>query len=260
MKNFEKGFVGNFINIDNILEKAEERLSDEKIDIEEFRDMYDDKKIEKDKAEVERLKKIFENEQGESKELKKLATIFEIIINENLELSDWMGPEAQTITTTDYDDFINGIDTLVEFNDEEKANHHMGLAIDATFSVNLEEKFEKIKNNIDKGKLATVEYFKSSDDTFKGRLSHVPRVVIGVEKNKVEELIDLWNTGKKKKLGEHPVQFHILGIVKMQLEAFLSYSKSIGDDFVSDKFNKVLNLIDKIYEEKGAEEKLDEEE
>ncbi len=252
MNNFENR--NEFLNLDNIYNKAWESLEEDRIEMDDFKRLYGDRRVEEDKKEVEKRKNFYkENNSNQEKEAKKLATIFEAIINENLELSEWLGENAQTMPTTEYDDFVNGVDTIIEFIEEDKNPSHLGMAIDATYSSELGKKFTKIKENIDKEKLATIKYFKSINMDFMGEKSQIPRVIVGADNNTIKELIELWYTGKKKELGEHPIQFQIMEEILIQLESFMQYAKKINKPGIKEKFRIIYNIIEKIQKEKEKE-------
>lgn len=125
------------LDTDRAYQKAEKMLRRAAIKPSDFRGKqgYDTTKIESDENEVERREEEFEKRNTpEQKEIKKLATIFETIIYEHAEQSDWLGPDAFTIKTSRFDDLENGVDTVVEFPESETAATYLALAIDVTFS------------------------------------------------------------------------------------------------------------------------------
>ncbi len=63
-------------------------------------------------------------------ENKKRGECLEIILADQIYDGDWFGPEAMTSITSEYDDIVNGIDMIVEF-DKEKPQR-MALAVDAS--------------------------------------------------------------------------------------------------------------------------------
>lgn len=239
-------------NLEGAYEKAENFLDENRIDMQDFRKLYGDENVDNDAKHVSDLKqKMAEDNTPEEIEAKKLATIFEVIISEQAELSDWLGPNATTYITTEYDDIVNKVDTIVEITDEEKAASHLGLAIDATYSNLLLEKFRSIKDNISKGKLATIKYFESPSMDFKGKLNKVPRVIVSADPETIKNLIKLWENGDKKALAEHPIQFQILEEILVQLDAFEIYAKKIGKPEIASKFRKMTTVINKIFTDKS---------
>ena len=132
-------------------ERAQAVLEKERIDPEKFRD-YDKDMIARDKEYVLKREAQFKmRATPESQKTKKIATVLEAIIHEQTELSDWLGPDASTVSTSRYDDIANGTDTIVRFQREDEADAHLGLAIDVTFSPDIREKLDGVKEDIKHG-------------------------------------------------------------------------------------------------------------
>jgi hypothetical protein len=257
---FEFKKQNDFINLDNILEKALKKQIKSKVAMDDFREIYGNRQVDYDLEEVAIAKANFEkSNKPKEAESKKLATILEVILGEQAELSNWLGENAETVFTSDYDD-LKGTDMIVEFSEEEKNPTHLGLAIDATYSSDLENKFINIKKSIKNEELSTIKYFSSEYFTspnmdFKGRLSQVPKVVVGVDNQTIEELIELWYTNKKNKyqeLANHPVQFQILEEIEMQLETFEKYAMKIGKDDIAKKYRITKNFISEILKQRKS--------
>lgn len=214
------------MNLDRIHAKALRSIGENRINMDDFANMYEGS-IEKDRELIARQRSRFEKKDDtpELKEAHKLADIFEAIICEHGEMSEWFGENAMTASTSEYDDFINSIDVIVEFTREEEPSSHLGLAIDATYSRDVTHKLRKIKERIDTKELSTVKYFKSSEGDFRGELNKVPRVIVSADVNTVKELADLWMRGEKKALANHPIQFQILDQIYAQLSVFERYAR-----------------------------------
>ncbi len=228
--------------------KALESLKEDAIKMEDFYDIYGEEDVKADLREVERLKKVFEEKNlEEDKETKKFATIFESIIHYHGEMSDWFGPNSFTYKSCEYDDFKNKVDEIVEVEDGSQENFsHLGLAIDVTTTGSLYKKLAPIWDDLKKGNLGEVKYFNSKE----GGLKNLPRVVISADKREVEELMELWLEENKKELVSHPIQFHILDQIKIQLEKSKIWLKEKGENNLAEIFEDRLNLIDKILKEK----------
>lgn len=206
-------------------EKTQKLFRGDAIKPQDFLDLYDKKTIETDLAKVENLK----NTVFEVGSNKIAADILEGIIYEQTELSDWFGPYAHTLKTSEFDDIVNGVDLVVEFDEPLRSVSHLALGVDATYgATTIQKKFERIKRDIDQDTLATIKYFQSSDGTFKGRKSQVPRIVLGVERGTVLSLARLWTGGKNKELGSHAVQKLLLKQAKSQLSIFAEYARVRG--------------------------------
>jgi hypothetical protein len=152
---------------------------------------------------------------------------------------------VRTRKASRYDDVVNGVDTIAEI-EQENSTSHLALAIDVTHGVMLQKKFDRIKREIDEGTLTTIKYFENSDETFRGRLLKVPRVVLGVEKSAVVELAGLWNAGKNKELATHPVQVQLIEEITVQLQSCLEYAQKTGKGDIARVYERQLRIIEGI--------------
>ena len=224
--NLEKRDVKNEKNetlLEEMHTKAEAVILKNKINAEEFRDLYGDV-VDKDIAKAEKLKEKFGSGLDKnSRECKKYAEIMEAIFVDLVDKAEWMGKGTKAMNTADYDDFENGIDAIAEMTQEGGFKKHLGLAMDATFANNLNGKFNGIKGEIVRGEMAKVKYFKSGN--FKGQLSEVPHVIIGVSLGTIKELGEMWVKGDTEGLKNHPVQYQVLEEIIIQLETFEKYAE-----------------------------------
>lgn len=217
---------------------AQAILDRDAINPHDFVDLYDGAKITSDLSYVEGLKEKFTNN-----DTKETATVLEAILYEQIELSEWLGGNAETFKTSEYDDFVNAVDMIVEFNDEETTSH-LALGVDITFgSTVIAKKFDRIKKEIEADKLAQIKYFESHG--FKGALQQLPRVVIGVEKETVTKLAGLWMQHKKVELAKHEVQTIILAEIIEQLLAFKKYAESINAMSAVRSYTRAIAVLEK---------------
>ncbi len=218
----ERQFEKSYLDIEAAHQKARESLAASEIDPSIFT-KYDPAMIERDQREVTRLEGLFEQTPS-----KIYGDILEAIICEHGELSDWFGPEAQVIKTARFDDYINKIDMVVEFEDETQRFSHLALGVDVTFgSHDLQKKFDAIRAKIDSGTLGDIKYFHSDRQHFTGEKRRVPQVVIGAEIERVKELGLLWMNRRNGELGRHPIQDLILNEIALQLETFAAYATAL---------------------------------
>lgn len=211
-------------------------LRESAIDPYDFIDLYGEDNVSHDLKKVEAIKSKFQQHES-----KAAADIFEAIVFEHVELSDWLGPNAQTIRSSEYDDYINHVDLIVEFNENEHTKH-LALGVDVTFgSISMQKKFERIKIEIEKNELAKVKYFESHG--FKGSLRQLPRVVIGVELEKVVALAGHWERKEKKILSEHVTKDIMLEEIERQLRTFLIYAQSIHAESAVKSYTQALSTV-----------------
>ena len=189
-----------------------------------------------------------------------------------------MGGNASVIVPSRYDDVKNGIDSIVEF-DDNIAVSHLALAIDVTESeIGVSSKLDRIRRSIEEDQLSRAKYFRSKN--FRGELTRVPRVVVGAEREKIKELTDLMLrfkrmqnsitesrklkdesesvralsrifVGLRRELADHPLQKIILLEIKGQLEAFRDYAHDKGRNNAASDYARLLNLIESVIEEKS---------
>lgn len=251
----EKGIEKEII-FDGAYRESLKVLRRDSIEIGEFKGVYNDEEIEQDEKETERLRAIHLEKLKEDPErarLKKFATIFEAIIHQHGEQAEWFGPEAFTIKTSDYDDFKNGVDEIIEFHKEDpddgKEISHLTLGIDVTTKGSLDEKLRSAWKKVKSGKLSEVKYF-SSEEAGKGKLEHVPSVAVNAEPKEIEEMMELWLEKKNSEIAVHPMQIRILEQMDGQLEVFREWAGENGKDDLEKIFGERLETIRGILEGK----------
>lgn len=252
-------------------EKLQEKGLIKRIDPNTFRGLagYEDNVVDGDLQAVAKKKEYIARQDTKYPhqiELKKISDVFETILAEQIELNEGFGQDALIIQTSEYDDLINGIDAIIEFDLEEGVSH-LALGVDITFGIisgtKLQQKFESIRGDLNLGKLAKVRYFESEHGIAKGELSELPKVVIGVDRETVNELAKAWLTqtiakaelkkpdlgeasrtslleglrNAKQKLEKHFVQILFLKQIKLQLETYIDFLDYNIVDFPNSAFN-----------------------
>lgn len=250
MKNFESQMFEK-MNLDEIYRNAEKFLKQEEVKIENFIDLYGEENVKKDQEFIKKVEAEFAQKSSpESEESEKLATILEAVIHSQVELNDWFGPNAITIKSSRFDDIKNGVDSIAEFQEPEKSASYFALAIDATLSPDIKDKFDRIKKEIDSGKLARIKYFSSDYMNIRGELNKVPRVIIGAESKTVRELGELWADRNNKILEKHPIQFLILKEMLFQCEVFKNYAKKVSQPEIAAIYERSQKIVQEIYDKK----------
>lgn len=250
MRNFERNIFED-LTLDQMSAKAEKIIQKDEIHPDDFVHLYGKSNVEEDVLYVAEMESKFEAHAGpEEKKAEKLAKVFEAVVHEQGELSEWFGPDAETIKTSRFDDIKNGVDSIVEFKEDERSVSHVAFAIDVTFSNEMDKKFERIQKEIENNELARVKYFHSEHLGIRGELTKIPRVVVGAESKTVQEIGELWIEGKKKELGKHWIQFQISDEIIAQAGAFAGYAERCGNHAVADAYRKVEKHFRKIYKAK----------
>jgi hypothetical protein len=234
------------VNLPKALEKAEKVVSQYQIDPNSFGDLYDKEQIRKDNELVEEKKKKWTNQSFEIHDdiNKKLATIFEAIIFSEGESSEWLGSNVVLIKTSDYDDFVNGVDAVAEYDNEEGVSR-VAMAIDVTFNHDVQKKISKIKSNIEEGNLTKVKYFESELEDIRGEIKNIPHIILGADVDTVRELTNEWAEDNVDVLGKHGVQFQFLDEAILQCKYFAQYARAKGQERIALKYDSLLATLEK---------------
>lgn len=236
-------------------QKAVDLFHDSAIDSRSF-EKYDQRSIDADLKYVAQMESVFHQdtpEDAHAEEIKRrLSLVLEAIVHEQAELSNWLGPSATTHKTSRFDDIASGVDSIVEFTGNEPRRHRV-LAIDVTYTKELERKIHRIKQEIDEQRLTYIKYFESADETYKGTLSKVPRVLIGIDPAKIFDLAQLWIAKDQRALAKHPIQIQILEEITMQLKTFHRYAIQRGQRELVEIFEGSLRLVERTLEDSGKQ-------
>ena len=226
-----------------------------------------------DSAEIEKVK-----------EGKRRGEALEVIVGDQVELNDWFGPNALLTRTSEYDDVMNGIDAVAEFDfGEERKPERLALGVDASMRADVAMIERKITRNIEKvtgqREPAEVRYFESQildaagHPSVKGRLEAVVPVVIGLDGEDCDRLMCLFvqllrlRSNKEKtesinalikektlEMQKHPVQMVFLLEIKTQLEMYLGLFKEKvmdGDHLAyQSKVKRLLAITNEIIDSK----------
>lgn len=221
----------------------------EAIDPKLFIGVYGEHAVARDLKYVEERKRAFSDEDAVHK---KWASVLEAIFYQHAEQSNWLGDNAHTILASEVDDIANGIDVAVRLNDSERAFPYLGMGIDVTYSaMKTEEKVKRIFDEIDNGQLGKMRYFMDPEfDQFRGELSKIPHLVVGVERNHIIELSRQWLGGEKKALAENPIQLVILREIMKQLKLFRRYAKNIGKNDIAEIYTADIDVFEPVLRDK----------
>lgn len=213
--------------------------------------LYSDEDVEADLAYIrEKEERQFGSErEGEA------ATSMNFGTMEGIASYDWLGPDAEVIPATRYDDIRNGVDFVVVFTRED--GETITLAVDATTTEDastLDQKTERSRTDLQYGKLATMKYFdtpgKLDGATPQRGEVHMPRVVVGANAENAKLLTEAFakafEQGGKRALGEHNLQHAFLKEIEGQLREQLA----VAVESLSKRFDvrhappKVLGVFD----------------
>lgn len=202
----------------------------------DFSDTYSLKQIEENLEYVRKREGVYSRRPKE-------AVRLEYCLMEGIGSWDWLGPEAEVVPASRYDDVIGGIDFIICFPREGRAS--IKLSIDVTTSEDIEVLREKVRTigaNLKRGSLAEAKYFSRSEDSQepKGR-TRLPKVVIGTDRENTNLLFAKFCEAlkAKKEKGERlvgePIQFELLRQIKKQLSYFLEIAVRKFVNFTKNK-------------------------
>ena len=204
--------------IDRAYEKAMEVLGEDVQDLHDFDSVYGTPQVGADIAYVERLD--VEMAKGKSPEdvyHKKVGTVLEALFYEQARHNGWLGPDTSVKKTKKFDDYLNGVDCVAEHTGE-NGSSFLAMAIDATSSSHAGSKFNRIRDDLVRGRLAELKYVQT--ESMMGPLHDIPKVVVGASPEHMEGAVALWLDGNSEALENHPIQTLILEEIVTQLEGF----------------------------------------
>jgi len=231
--------------------KAEKMMKSARINPLSFISLYGSERVTRDMTWTEGMlqqhEKNFDVNKGH-------ADIIEALLFEHIEQSEWFGKDAHTLKTSNFDDIRNKTDLLVEFENGKEQLTYLGLAVDVTFGETaLRHKLEEIKKDIQENRLSKIEYFESERSPFKGEYRNLPRVVIGMDRSHMVDLVRMWmQDEKKKEFVSHPIQMLILQEIIDELRSFIQYAKKQGKNEMVTIYEKQLRIIEKIERRKNV--------
>lgn len=216
-----------------ILNSPQHRVSEQS-----FIKTYGKDVVEKDMSVARERRAGYESDRTpEQKESYMLAEIFEAMMLTEGQESGWLGDDVKLQKTTDYDDMFNHTDMIAEWHSNRAEAHSLGLAVDVTFGArSLEKKFDRLQEDINKGRLSKIKYAPKEQ-------SSVPRVIIGMSRETVHELMNLWMEEEYDALGKHPIQTVVLEQILAQLQSISKYAETKGQQHVADVYRKSVQTV-----------------
>jgi hypothetical protein len=240
-----------------LYEKIHHQMQKVAIDPRQFIDPYDAEMVHSDIAKARSFVESTSRENAATRfseqlsldEVRKLAEIAEYQVFMGINREGWL-PYCSGIKTSEYDDVINGIDMVLEYSNQ-NALAHLGLGIDVTFSQNLKSKFAKIKHSIDTDTLSSIKYFDSPRSGIHGRLSGIPKVVVGLD---VPVLHDVM---RAKMSNDHVARHLVIAQLRQQLGVFSDYAEHHQRQCAS-QLRRAQNFVEALYGVMGSAQVLEE--
>jgi hypothetical protein len=171
-----------------------------------------------------------------------LSEALEIAVISGGQKAHWFGKNSELIRSARFDDIFNGVDGFLEFPMEDGEPFRMALAIDASMSRDKEIIENKMNRGIKKLETGHMEakYFKSKINDYKGKLTMVLPIVLGIESQNAQKLVHLFadfqraegDEKKMKKIGEtlqnDPAQVIFLKEILVQLDMYAKLFRRDG--------------------------------
>lgn len=214
--------------------------------IEEFIE-YSSKEIQADKSKVERRQKTAKETQTKEEKINYLRSkIAEGVLSHIIEQGEWLGDATRLTEASDYDDWQNGVDAVLEFEKERVAVIDFTIATSPT---GIRKKWSNICDKIDALTLSEVKYFKSQIDGKKRRLTLLPGVFISLDYSNIKELTHLYLNKDHMELKNHWVKFAILEEIRTQSKEALTYinlrQSTLGPEatvFMTEKYKELKQI------------------
>ena len=218
---------------ETVLEKAEIE-AEQRPTIQDFSDV---KVLEKHIARDEKWLAKQQNRETEQL-LTQRAKILEYVIQELGYSAEWFGQNCEIVQTTEYDDRAGHIDFVVEWENED--GKVIRLAVDVTTADNpevLTKKDSMIRDEIRKGTLATVKYFKSEIADKKSPLENTPRIILAVSKDGIQKLCGDVVKKKPIELANSPEQLLLLEQIRTQMTDQIEYALKLLFETFEERFS-----------------------
>ena len=197
-------------------------------------DIYSMDRIKKDEVYVAKRKANFaENDSSRltngltMAEVKQLSEIAEYDIIRGINSGGWI-PQGRALVASDFDDIANGVDMVLEIGSKSSSLGHLGIGVDVSFSLDLNKKFQRIKDEIDaydaeEHRLGVVKYYQSKTAGIRGELSGLSRVVAAYDLGTLEDM-----AVKSDRLKDHIGQAILISEMKRQIEVFYEYAQDVN--------------------------------
>jgi len=225
-------------------------------------DIYSIDRVQHDLQYVDKMQQRFAESDNEKlpngltfKEVRQLAEIAEYDLIRGINLGGWI-PHGRAIKTSDFDDIANGVDLVMEIGGKQSSIGHLGLGVDVSFSLNLQKKFQRIKEEIDAydgrlNRLGVVKYFQSQAAGMRGELSGLPRVVTAFDLGVLEDM-----AVKSEQLKGHIGQALMITTMQKQLSVFHEYALDVNPACAA-QLQRPLNMIGAISQMTNSKERLE---
>jgi hypothetical protein len=220
--------------------KAEGIISS-RINPDMFRDLYGDTEVDKDLRHVEQLRSRMHAENSTS-DVHRASVALEAFLSDQIDRGVVFGMGSEGHVTSEFDDFVSGIDLIVEKRREGHGVHHLGLALDATLSgAHVGRKIRSIFDEIKGNFLPRIKYFSSEQAGIRGEL-RVPRFATGINLNHTLNVLQTWSNNGL--LEAHPFVFVMLKQIEAQAVAYEEFARKCGHDQLIGRYRDIHRMVE----------------
>lgn len=244
--------------------RAVEEITANRISLESFRTaMQGSDSVDRDLRTVERIKARFDQPRNREEKIRReRAIILEAIIDDCIDMGMWLGDSAAIRKTSEYDDIVNGVDSLVEFSEDEGARFDFAaLAFDVTSRQELSDKMQRLKQEIMDGRLAEIKYYEDADGDTQATLKNIPRLILSVNPEQIEKLMQQYGSDDRKdrnELYQDPIRLQILAQIRIQLETYRHYASSIGKHKTATRYQSLFGRLEAVFDDAFQEPSFEE--
>lgn len=232
-----------------------------------FGDVYPADELEQDAQRKQRAIESFDDKEVE------IARGLHTAIMEGISQYNWLGPNADIVFSSEYDDYFNGTDFVICFVPKDEHAISVKIGVDVTTSGSrlvLKKKLERILLSLERqGSLGRVKYFEYADAVSsqepRGTIEF-PKVILGTDAANTHQLMSSFSEAFVKKgpegrqareqLGKECIQYELLEEIMaqlcLQLESTLKTYESLPEEQCPESVNQLLNWIDDWYDQEQA--------
>lgn len=234
------------------IEKLVER---ERPDPEEFRGILSDSEIDEDLKKVQELEvRWSQSNDQETNEIKMKSDIAEYMIYKNL--GGWMNQSAVPLMTAKPDDYLRGVDLIIESENGEKENgkdiEHLGIGIDVAlasergFSASVEKKTKKVRQILKSGKMTEAKYV--SGGSYEGKIENLPYTILSIGPSHVEQLFsNVLRKDQSEKEKNHILKYIVAYQIVLQLGTYYDVANKTGKKAMAYEIGMANNMAMDIF-------------
>lgn len=219
------------------------------------RDFFTDEEVSSDIRKCEEKARRFTAEGAKAenyKETVEMGHMAEYVFYQAIENYGWLAPKEKVhlIITSLFDDYIRGIDSVIQIIMGDGKFDHFGLAVDFTTSEqDIGYKLKVTFDSLDNGFCPSVKYF-DSDKTGPLKNFKVPRLVIAADGRTIQRLSDLCeeiifdssvSDESKRALVDDVFKYSFYLQIRLQLMAFIARLEKVAEKAQREKRSEIKN-------------------